>query len=752
MPTPTIDKIRHLKNCGVFSDVNVASFPHDFKRYNLIYGFNGCGKTTLSRILSMLSENRIAGNLPDGAEFSFSLSDGSTPAHGSLDSALNRYIAVFNEDYVDQSLTWKEGTARPIIYLGAEQAEMAKQLGVLEGSQAEANATEILKASQFGFAERAFSKLCTDAARLISEQLGLGRTYNATSLKADYVNNDLTPDDGLTDDEIRHLRTTITRADLPDKIPTVVGSLKGNDAHSSVERALKALVSDITIASLQRRKDALQWVDQGLHLHIDEPECLFCGNELSEQRVLQLREALQSGFEQFSRNLDAASASSEHFFEACRSFREQLNQAFEPLSQYREPVDRARAALSSLLIKAEDVASCWSDQIASKRAKPDESFVVALLDFANWDDEVLSAIEALNSIISENNQAIENFESERQRSKQRLKRHYLFYQKEEFEASEKALAGLKSDYQIAVKALSDILEDITALRANLRTHGPAADQLNKLLHSYLGHKHISVEAIEEGYRICRDGKESKKPLSEGEKTAIAFCYFLTALNSEGRKIKDLVVVLDDPISSLDARAMTHVVSMVRQNFSDPTQLFIMTHNLDFMREMKKWLSNKRDKGIAEFYFIETGISAQGSRSSVIIEMPKLVREYESEYHYLYSLVKSLSEDPISVERFAYLMPNAIRKVLDIFLAFKVPGSSGLESKVDKIIGDYTALDNAKIKAMERLAQLESHSDNIGDVVTFSAYTLHQVTDAASCLMELINTVDPNHKRAMDKLC
>lgn len=135
-----------------------------------------------------------------------------------------------------------------------------------------------------------------------------------------------------------------------------------------------------------------------------------------------------------------------------------------------------------------------------------------------------------------------------------------------------------------------------------------------------------------------------------------------------------------------------------------------------------------------------------------MKLPRLIRDYESEYHYLYSLVKFLADDPENSERFAYLMPNAIRKVLDIFLAFKEPGASGLEPKVDKILQDNPTLDGARVKAMERLAQLESHSESIGDVTTFSAYTLEQVTDAARCLLELIDALDAPHKRAMDRLC
>ena len=132
MATPTIQSLRHLKSVGIFADVTTGAFPHTFRPYNLVYGFNGCGKTTLSRLIDSLGQGSVSENLADEAEFSFLLSDGSTPSHGALANAASRHLAVFNEDYVDRALTWKEGTAKPIIYLGKEQAELAKQLSDLE--------------------------------------------------------------------------------------------------------------------------------------------------------------------------------------------------------------------------------------------------------------------------------------------------------------------------------------------------------------------------------------------------------------------------------------------------------------------------------------------------------------------------------------------------------------------------------------------------------------------------------------------
>jgi wobble nucleotide-excising tRNase len=284
-------------------------------------------------------------------------------------------------------------------------------------------------------------------------------------------------------------------------------------------------------------------------------------------------------------------------------------------------------------------------------------------------------------------------------------------------------------------------------------HAPAANVLNPLIASYLGHKRITVQVTNEGYRICRDGKVLVKPLSEGEKTAIAFCYFLISLNSEGRKIDDLIVVVDDPISSLDTRAMTFVFALVKSKLNCASQLFILTHNLEFMREVKKWLNKRyRDDKTANFLFVESVADNSGDRLARLVRLPALIQEYDSEYHYLYSLVSGLVEVPADFERFAYLMPNAIRKVLEIFLAFKFPGSAGLGDKINQLLAAHPALDEAKVRSMEHLAQLESHADNIGDVVTFSGFTLEQLRDAAQTLLTTIGSVDSDHRKAMDGLC
>ena len=100
----------------------------------------------------------------------------------------------------------------------------------------------------------------------------------------------------------------------------------------------------------------------------------------------------------------------------------------------------------------------------------------------------------------------------------------------------------------------------------------------------------------------------------------------------------------------------------------------------------------------------------------------------------------------------YMIPNVLRRVLDVFLAFKCPGSSGLPEKIAKLCGEYPNLDRDRLAALERLAQVESHSDNLDDLLSFSSMTLEETRDAASALIDMMGQVDANHLAGLRRLC
>jgi wobble nucleotide-excising tRNase len=80
-----------------------------------------------------------------------------------------------------------------------------------------------------------------------------------------------------------------------------------------------------------------------------------------------------------------------------------------------------------------------------------------------------------------------------------------------------------------------------------------AEKFNEALSRFLGRTELTLRFKTEaaGYEIIRNNSGTHDGnLSEGEKTAIAFIYFVVKLTENNNKLKETIVVVDDPISSL----------------------------------------------------------------------------------------------------------------------------------------------------------------------------------------------------------
>ncbi|MBL8271606.1 MAG: AAA family ATPase [Steroidobacter sp.] len=401
-------------------------------------------------------------------------------------------------------------------------------------------------------------------------------------------------------------------------------------------------------------------------------------------------------------------------------------------------------------------------KLVSPHRQPDE---LELPTAAEVLEGIYAAIAGVNRMVQRHNGLMDSFQEEQHRALTAIKGHLLGRAQATFDE-------LKATAEDASKKLSEANEGREALtrrreflQSAMRSHGPAAEVITRLIHNYLGRRDLELVAAENGYRLRRNGKLVRGSLSEGEKTAIAICYFIITLEAEGRKRKDLIVIVDDPVSSLDTRALNYSFSILRAVVAEAGQVFILTHNLHFMNEVRKWLGSKTERGLkrdgkdpskvaAALLFLDT-VQPGGpeTRACRLRELPKHIRDYESEYHYLVHLILRFASDPDESEYF-FLLPNALRKVMDVFLAFRMPGPDGLGSKVNRLAGELegSGIDPARIQALERLAQMESHADNLDDLVTFSNTTVEEVRAAAETLIELISTLDPRHWQTMKGLC
>ena len=102
-----------------------------------------------------------------------------------------------------------------------------------------------------------------------------------------------------------------------------------------------------------------------------------------------------------------------------------------------------------------------------------------------------------------------------------------------------------------------------------------------------------------------------------------------------------VVVLDDPVSSLDANALFLAFGFIRERTQDAGEIFILTHNFSFFRNVKHWLHNmsgQRRGNVndrpARLYMLEWQFGTTTTqRLSTLRPLDPLLEWYESEYHY-----------------------------------------------------------------------------------------------------------------------
>jgi hypothetical protein len=140
------------------------------------------------------------------------------------------------------------------------------------------------------------------------------------------------------------------------------------------------------------------------------------------------------------------------------------------------------------------------------------------------------------------------------------------------------------------------------------------------------------------------------------------------------------------------------------------------------------------------------------RSAKVVEMSHLLREYDSEYHFLCQQILEFEAAGIDHSPNLLLMPNAMRRVLEIFLAFKVPGSAAIGAKLKQLADRRPTIDPVRIVALERLSQVESHSDNLDDLTGHSPMIVEEVREISSALLELMVIADEAHTAAIRKQC
>ncbi len=238
-------------------------------------------------------------------------------------------------------------------------------------------------------------------------------------------------------------------------------------------------------------------------------------------------------------------------------------------------------------------------------------------------DDLKTAQHYVNSYrttIKNNNATANNIDKEKQQLVSEIWRFIVNELSSEFTAYQQELLGIqngKKSIQSQIdqreSAQKELKQKIKAKEADLTSIIHTKNEINKILKSF-GFTNFSILETDDGYYkiIRQNGSDAKETLSEGEYTFITFLYFYQLLkgsNQESGLTTDKIVVIDDPISSLDSNVLFIVSNLIKEIIKDCRdkqngikQVFVLTHNVYFHKEVT-FRGSKQGKWQEESFWI-----------------------------------------------------------------------------------------------------------------------------------------------------
>lgn len=575
-------------NRATFTDVPVA----DLTFVNFFYGNNGAGKSSIAHAIEE--------------------DDGVIWADGK--SADDYDVLVYNQDFINENFV-NYGDLKGVFIFGEEDIEAKKRIAELteekkKKSDAKVAAGEDYKQKTAGvdaaltqFQDACFSKTADIRKRFEKCMDGKKQKRNF----AEAVLGEKTPKEhdlpelerlyGVAFDDTARAYAEFKKAGA-----TTYGSLPGKEMLDKVivsssdtpfARFLKALGST-----------ASDWVRDG-HTHFSGSaggKCPYCQQKLPANFENEIAATFDAQYQQDIRDLGQfQSTYGRETADIVRVLQTNTTDAMPSLDL------RAYQEKLSLLESKFEVNR---QRIAEKVKEPSKT--VSLEDTDTLLLEIGAMIDGINKLIKANNDVIAAKKSSKEKCKTEIMQYLAFMLADEVTSYKDEVARLEKEIKeitergtLLRKEISELTREISELNKHNANTEAAIDSINKILRDsgFQGFSIRAKDGVENVYEIVRENGTVAENLSEGERNFIAFLYFYHrvrgSMNSE--ELKEKIVVIDDPVSSMDSTALFIVSAIVREminvcrnntEYLNPQvpgdyikQLFILTHNVYFHREV-----------------------------------------------------------------------------------------------------------------------------------------------------------------------
>ena len=424
----------------------------------------------------------------------------------------------------------------------------------------------------------------------------------------------------------------------------------------------------------------INFAKEGLEIHKEENICSFCGNELSEEvlieleryfsadEVKELQNRIKVGKEKITYLLNEIAAndkiSTDDFFP---DLKDEVEKESEKVNEYLVEQKSYLEILLKTLEQKESNLFVESENL--------ELFVPNNVNYAE-----------INRLIEIHNKNVLDIKNKQKEARDAIRYHEikLLLENFQYDVQIERLTVLKSEKEEKELVYSQKEDKKKELEQNLAEYRSQVDKLkpkaekeaieriNKKLRLKVSWELDHVDDDNLGYYRIKEGERyrSVKQLSTGEKNVIAFLYFIERLEEvkEGRK-KNKIIVFDDPMSSNDDKMQYLIIWELqrlyqgkdRDKFNEDRDIMvILTHNIHFYLNVQPHgnFKDKKDRTKYDknnFYRID---------HHEFIKILSEKDDFKTNYEAMWVELKDLYECGHKLS-----MLNTMRRIIETFLKF-----------------------------------------------------------------------------------
>ncbi len=667
-----------LKNVATF-DENGASFK-DLNSINFIYGANGSGKTTNSSFLKNLAENRIEDKFANSK----------IEWHNSEILKIEVYNKQFKEEQFRNSqvkgiFTLGKKTNENLENIESKKESINKEKEKkIKNEERLKNLTQEKEEKEKKFTDSCWEKLYKKNEEDFKETLeGFKRKekFKEKILK-EFKNNKHNESEIVKLEKLKENIRIVFSKNQTELVPLECNltDFDSVENHSIWEQKIVGS-SDAIIADLIKKLSNEDWVAQGReYLSKDGNACPFCQQEtITEEFKKQLESYFDTSYQESTETIkekmeDYANRTAEMLERLDEIVKTEQNNLQTKLDTeiFKRIIETLRSKINGNRQKMHDKSKEMSRSFDLESTK-------------NEIKEIRDLIDTANQQIANHNEMIKDIQNQKKICKEQTWKFLVNEFKSDIQKYNKKDCGLEKGINNLEKQISENQEkikelenEIRELEKNMVSIKPIVNKINALLKGY-GFTNFSLACTEDekSYRIQREsGQLVGETLSEGEVTFITFLYYyhLTKGSLKENDIsKNKVLVIDDPISSLDSNILFIVSVLVKELMKEAMkektnikQVIVLTHNTYFYKEITLEYDLKRyHQGKYSFWIIR-----KDNNVSKIEKFEK--NPVKNSYELLWQEVRLAKEKQAKENNISWVsLQNVMRRIIEYY--FRILG-------------------------------------------------------------------------------